>query len=246
MIKIALSGKGGVGKTTVASGLALLFSKEGKRVIAIDADPDANLGATLGFPEPDKIKAIIDMKELIYERTGAKPGGATSGFFKLNPRVDDIPEKFFVEYQGIKLLRMGEIKKGGSGCFCPENTFLKALLSHLLIARDDIVIIDMEAGIEHLSRGTASGVDILLIVVEPTNRSIETAFRIKRLAQEIGIKKILVIGNKVTGQRDRNFIKEKFTDIEIAGFICYNKMFLDKVDESILKEIRCIKDKLEE
>ncbi|MBL7170609.1 MAG: AAA family ATPase [Candidatus Omnitrophica bacterium] len=243
-MKIAFSGKGGVGKTTIASGLALLFSKEGKKVIAIDADPDANLGATLGFSEPDKIKAIIDMKELIHERTGARPG-TTGGFFKLNPRVEDIPEKFFVERGGIKLLRMGGGKKGGSGCFCPENTFLKALLNHLLIARDDIVIIDMEAGIEHLGRGTASGVDILLIVVEPTSRSIETAFRINKLAGEIGIKKILVIGNKVTGRRDIDFIKGKFTGIEIIGFICYNKAFLDKVDESVLKELKDIKDKLE-
>jgi len=244
-VKIALSGKGGVGKTTIASGLALLFSKEGKKVIAIDADPDANLGATLGFSEPDKIKAIIDMKELIHERTGTKPG-TTGGFFKLNPRVEDIPEKFFVERDGIKLLRMGGGKKGGSGCFCPENTFLKALLNHLLIARDDIVIIDMEAGIEHLGRGTASGVDILLIVVEPTSRSIETAFRINKLAGEIGIKKILVIGNKVTGQRDIDFIKGKFTGIEIIGFICYNKAFLDKVDESVLKELKDIKEALKE
>ena len=245
-MKIALSGKGGVGKTTIASALALLFSEAGKRVIAIDADPDANLGATLGFPGPEKIKPIIDMKELIHERTGTKPG-TINGFFKLNPRVDDILERFCTKHKGINLLRMGALKKGGSGCFCPENTFLKALLSHLLIHSGDIVIIDMEAGIEHLSRGTSAGVDILLVVVEPTSRSIETAFRIDKLAREIGIKKILVIGNKVTSQKDIDFIKKKFpADIEILGFIWYNKEFLDKVDESVLKELKDIKDKLEE
>lgn len=242
-MKIALSGKGGVGKTTIAAGLALLFLEEGKRVIAIDADPDANLAATLSFPEPDKIRPIAEMKELIQERTGARPGRA-AGFFKLNPKVDDIPEKFCAEHMGIKLLRMGGIKKGGSGCFCPENAFLKALLSHLLVGRKDVVIIDMEAGIEHLSRGTASGVDILLIVVEPAVRSIETAFRIKELAREIGITKILAIGNKVTGKDDIDFIKGKLNGIEIGGFIWYNKLLRDKVDKIALKDIEIIKQVL--
>lgn len=241
-MKIAVSGKGGVGKTTIASGLALLFQKEGKKVIAIDADPDANLASTLGFPEPDKIKPISGMKELIYERTGAKPD--SSGlFFKLNPKVDDIPEKFCAIYKGIKLLKMGEIKRGGSGCFCPENAFLKSLLSHLLLGREDVVIIDMEAGIEHLSRGVAAGVDILLIVVEPSMRSLETAFRIANLAKEIGVKKVLAIGNKITSDREIDFIKEKISGIEIGGFVRYNKLFLDRVDESILEELKIIREK---
>ena len=239
-MKVAITGKGGVGKTTLAAALALSFARDGKRVIAIDADPDSNLAATLGFPEPQKIIPLVEMKELIAERTGVTPG-TMGGYFKLNPRVDDIPDKFSREHQGIKLLLMGRIKKGGSGCFCPENAFLKALLSHLFFSREDIVILDMEAGIEHLGRGTAEGVDGLIIVVEPSKRSIETAFRIKSLAKDLKIEKVFLVGNKVRGREDIDFIRKNISNFEILGFIWYNDKLIDKVTNSIIGEIKEIK-----
>jgi len=242
-MKLAITGKGGVGKTTIAAGLALSFVQEGKRVIAIDADPDSNLAATLGFPEPEKIVPLVEMKELIEERTGVKPG-TIGGYFKLNPRVDDIPDRFCREHQGIRLLLMGRVKKGGSGCFCPENAFLKAILSHLFFDRDDIVLLDMEAGIEHLGRGTAEGVDGLIVVVEPTMRSIETALRIKSLANDLKIKRVFVVGNKIRSRENIDFIRKNISDFEILGFIWYNDLLVDKVTDSMIGEIKEIKQNL--
>ncbi|HUW23014.1 MAG TPA: AAA family ATPase [bacterium] len=242
-MKLAITGKGGVGKTTLAAGLALSFSQDGKRVIAIDADPDSNLAATLGFPEPEKIVPLVEMKELIAERTGVEPG-TVGGYFKLNPKVDDIPDKFSREHQGIKLLLMGRVKKGGSGCFCPENAFLKAVLSYLFFSQEDVVILDMEAGIEHLGRGTAEGVDGLIVVVEPSMRSMETAFRIKSLAKDLKIERVFLLGNKVHGDEDIDFIRKNSSDFEILGFIWYNNTLVDKVTDSMIAEIKEIKKNL--
>lgn len=242
-MKLAITGKGGVGKTTLAAGLALSFSQDGKKVIAIDADPDSNLAATLGFPEPEKIVPLVEMKELIAERTGVKPG-TVGGYFKLNPKVDDITDKFSRENQGIKLLLMGRVKKGGSGCFCPENAFLKAVLSHLFFSGEDVVILDMEAGIEHLGRGTAEGVDSLIVVVEPSMRSLETAFRIKSLAKDLKIDKVFLVGNKVRNDKDIDFIRKNSSDFEILGFIWYNNKLIDEITNSIIAEIKEIKKNL--
>jgi len=173
-MKIAISGKGGVGKTLLAASLSQIFAWAGYSVIAIDADPDANLASTLGYPNPEEITPISELGDLIEERTGMKPG-QSGAFFKLNPKVDDLPEDYSVKLDGIKLMVMGRIKRGGTGCYCPEGALLQALLSHLLIHRDEVVILDMEAGIEHLARGTAKSVDRLIVVVEPGRRSIETA-----------------------------------------------------------------------
>src|SRR3989304_3696489 len=181
-MKIAISGKGGVGKALLAAFLSQIFAESGYSVIAIDADPDANLASTLGFADPDKITPISEMEDLIEERVGVRPG--TSGsFFKLNPKVDDLPESYSVKKDGIRLMVMGRIKRGGTGCYCPEGALLQALLKHLLLQRNEVVIMDMEAGIEHLSRGTTRAVDKLIIVVEPGRRSIETAETIIRLAR---------------------------------------------------------------
>ena len=220
-MKIAISGKGGVGKTILASLLARAFSASGYSVIAIDADPDTNLAATLGFPDSEKIVPISEMKELIEERTETRPGQA-GPYFKLNPKVDDIPDRYSLKHEGIRLLVMGQIKRGGGGCYCPENALLAALLAHLLIARDEVVIIDMAAGIEHLSRGTARSVDELIIVIEPGRASIETALRIDKLARDIGLDNIAVVGNKIHSQQEREYIATKLKGFPLLGFIPYD------------------------
>ena len=219
-MKIAITGKGGVGKTTLASLLSHIYAEKGRQVLAIDADPAANLATSLGFP-PDlvaQITPIAEMDELIYERTGARPG-TVGGFFTLNPRVDDIPERFSAVHRGIRLLQLGTIKSGGSGCICPESAMLRSLVTHLLIAREDVLIMDMEAGIEHLGRGTAQAVDAFIIVVEPGRRSIQTARQIQRLAQDIRIPRIYLVGNKVRGETDRQFIQDQLPDIPVLGFL---------------------------
>lgn len=225
-MKLAISGKGGVGKTLLASFLAKIFAESGYSVLAIDADPDANLAATLGFAHPEQITPISEMGDLIEERTGARPGQVAS-FFKLSPKVDDIPENYSVEYKGIRLMVMGQIKRGGTGCYCPENALLQALMSHLLLSRNEVVILDMEAGIEHLGRATAKAVDKLLIVVEPGRRSIETALKINKLAGDIGLHNIAVVGNKVRSQSEKEFLASNLPDFEFLGFIPYDPALIN-------------------
>lgn len=210
----------------LASLLSRVFTTAGYSVLAIDADPDANLAANLGFPQPEEITPVSKLEDLIEERTGARPGQSGS-FFKLNPRVDDIPETYAVEHDGIRLMVMGRIKRGGTGCYCAEGVLLQALLSHLLLQRDEVVIVDMEAGIEHLSRGTARAVDRLIIVVEPGRRSIETARRIHGLAEDIGVNNIAVVGNKIHNQSDREFITSSLPDMAFLGFIPYDQALVD-------------------
>ena len=225
-MKIAISGKGGVGKTTLASLLSKVFAEAGYSVLAIDADPNSNLAATLGIPNPDEITPISEMSALIEERTGAKPGKAGS-FFKINPKVDDLPEKYSFKYNGIRLMVMGRIKQGGTGCYCPENALLQALVTHLLLGRDEVVIMDMEAGVEHLGRATARAVDRLIVVVEPRRRSVETARRIKKLAEEIGLRNIAAVGSKVRSQSEREFLTSSLPDFEFLGFIPYDQAIVD-------------------
>jgi CO dehydrogenase maturation factor len=220
-MKIAVSGKGGVGKTLLSAFLARAFAAGGWDVIAIDADPDTNLAATLGFPDADKIVPVSHLKTLIDERTEAK-SGAGGTYFKLNPRVDDLPETYSVRHDGIRLMVMGEMKKGGAGCYCPENALLSSLIAHLLLGRQDVVILDMAAGIEHLSRGTARAVDKLIIVVEPGRASLDTAQRVRRLATDLGIKELAVVGNKVRTETEKEFIRRETIGQENLGFIPYD------------------------
>jgi len=245
-MKIAISGKGGVGKTLLASLLSRAFAEAGYSVLAIDADPDANLAANLGFPDPDKITPISELSDLIEERVGARPGQSGS-FFKLNPKVDDLPEKLSVGLDGIRLMVMGRIKRGGTGCYCPEGTLLQALLSHLLLQRDEVVILDMEAGIEHLTRGTASAVDKLIVVVEPGRRSLETAQRIFGLARDLKLKNVGVVANKVRTEAQKQFIRDSLPGADILGFIPYDEAIIDadlgsrSVTESSLPAIAEVK-----
>jgi CO dehydrogenase maturation factor len=217
-MKLAVSGKGGVGKTTLTALLAKAFVKRGYRVLAIDADPDANLAAALGYPNPETILPIAEMAELIEERTGAKPG-TVGGVFRMNPKVDDLPEKLSAEVDGIRLMRMGTVKKGGGGCVCPESTLLRALVQHLLIERTDVVLMDMEAGIEHLGRGTSEFVDRLLVVLEPGKRSLETAEKIRELAEDIHLRKLGAVGNKIRGPEDEAFLERHVKGIPLLGFL---------------------------
>ncbi len=219
-MKLAISGKGGVGKTTLTALLAKAFTKRGYRVLAIDADPDANLAAALGYPNPETIRPIAEMAELIEERTGAKPGTVGS-VFRMNPKVDDLPDKLSAEVDGIRLMRMGTVKKGGGGCICPESTLLRALVQHLLVERTDVVLMDMEAGIEHLGRGTSEFVDRLIVVLEPGKRSIETAAKIRELAEDIRLLKLGAVGNKIRGPEDEAFLEKNVKGIPLLGFLPY-------------------------
>ena len=218
-LKVAFGGKGGVGKTTITSLLArCLAAKSDKTVIAIDADPVANLAAGLGIPENEPITPIAEMQELIAERTGAEPG-TMGGFFTLNPKVDDIPDRFSIDKDGVKLLVMGTVQSGGSGCICPESTILKALMTHLVLYRDDMVLMDMEAGVEHLGRATSGSVDALVIVVNPGARSRVAATQIKKLGEDIGIKNIIVLGNRVRDESDKELIQKSLPGHEILGYL---------------------------
>ena len=225
-MKLAISGKGGVGKTTFSSLLIRAMNDDGKRVLAIDADPDANLAAAIGIADADRITPISEMKDLIYERTEAQPGGI-GGYFKLNPKVDDLPDKLSARFENIKLMRLGGVKKGGAGCICPESTLLKVLVMHIVLARDEVVVMDMEAGIEHLGRGTAKAVDKLIVVVEPGRRSIETASHIHRLASEINLNRIALVGNKIRNESDESFLRKNLPDFEFLGFIPYNDALIE-------------------
>lgn len=219
-LKIAFGGKGGVGKTTVTALIARTIAALNKEtsVIAIDADPVANLAAGLGIDESQPITPVAELSDLIAERTGATPG-TMGGFFTLNPKVDDIPERFSLEKDGVKLLVMGTVQTGGSGCICPESTILKALMNHLILGRNEVVIMDMEAGVEHLGRATSGSVDALVVVVNPGKRSRVAADKIRKLGQDIGIKNIVILGNRVRSEEDEALIRESMPDYEILGFL---------------------------
>lgn len=255
-MKLAITGKGGVGKTSTSSLLAWVYASEGRKVIAIDANPDINLATALGISEEElrNITPIASMTDLIEERTGA-PAGTYGSFFKVNPKVDDIPDRFSIQKNGIKLLIMGTVKKGGSGCLCPEGSLLKSLLSHLVLSRSEVVIMDMDAGVENVGRGTAKAVDAFIIVVEPGQRSFQTARSIRDLAKDLGIKNCYIIGSKTRNEEDRKFIADNLPDFEILGFINYHKEIAeaDRLGKSVfemapqaVEEAKIIKNKLEQ
>ena len=254
-MKIAISGKGGVGKTTLGGVMARILAKRGRKVLAIDADPDSNLASAIGLPKEAlaKLSPIASMTSMIEERTGAKKGTFGS-VLKLNPKVDDLPDEMGVNYEGIRLLLLGCIPQGGGGCFCPENVLLKNLVRHLLVKREEALIIDMEAGLEHLGRGSTGQVDALIIVVEPGQRAMNTARQIKKLGEDLKIKNMMIVGNKVNSEEDRQLIERDLSDFPVLGYMSFNPKILqaDKegkspfdMDEKIKEEVEGILAELE-
>ncbi len=217
-----------MGKTTLAGVMARILAAQGHKVLAIDADPDANLGSAIGIPAEDvqRMKPLAQMRDLIEERTGAKKG-AYGAYFTLNPKVEDLPDRFSLSKEGVKLMVLGTIPQGGGGCFCPENVVLKSLLAHVFVERQEYLIVDMEAGLEHLGRGTTAYMDALIVVVEPGRRSFQTARQVKELAADLGIRRVFVVANKVAGDADLAMVKEHLPDIPLLGSMSYNEKVME-------------------
>jgi CO dehydrogenase maturation factor len=250
-MKLAITGKGGTGKTTVAGLLARFYADDGFRVLAVDADPDANLASAIGLPEKTA-RAIVPIsmhRRLVRERTGADPG-RPGQMFKVNPTVADIADAYGIDHRGIKLLVMGGIQSGGAGCACPENTLLRNLLSEIILNRDEVVIVDMEAGIEHLGRATSRAIDLMVIVVEPGSRSLNTAETIMRLAREIGVKSFGIVGNKIRNDDEKRWLEARFPRQMILGLISDSDIIrdsdlqraplADRLDEGLRKEFEAV------
>jgi len=248
-MKLAISGKGGVGKTTLSALLAQYYADKGKDVLAVDADPSPCLAGALGLPEDlrAKLSPIAEMDALIEERTGAKPG-TTGGFFTLNPRVDDLPERFSVKHRDVRLLEMGSVDLGGSGCICPESAMLKTLFTHLLFRDDEVLIIDMYAGVEHLGRATVDFVDAMIIVVEPTQRSLGTAAQIKDLSKDIGLTRLWLVGNKVRTEEEKSFLKSNSPGLPLLGTLPMDLGVLDadRLGEPVYDHVPTLKAAAEE
>lgn len=223
-LKLAISGKGGVGKSTLAAALALLLARQGRKVLAIDADPDANLAASLGISADQRrqIVPIAERKALIEERTGAKVK-QYGQIFKLNPAVADLAETCAYVHQGVSLLVLGGVQAGGAGCACPESVLLKALVQDVILRKDDALVMDMEAGVEHLGRATARGVDTMIVVVEPGQRSIDCAVRVEKMAAEIGLRDVRFVANKVVSAEDERFVREALGGRKLAGVIPFRE-----------------------
>jgi len=252
-MKLAISGKVGVGKSTLAAALSLLMVQKQYKVLAVDADPDANLAAALGIPGnlQEQIIPISKQVALIEERTGARVK-QYGQIFKLNPEVSDIAGSFATQYNGVALLVLGAIQQGGSGCACPENVLIKALVSDLILYKQEAVIMDMEAGVEHLGRATARGVDTLLVVLEPGQRSIDSTRRIIKMAGDIGIEKIKLVANKIVTAEDVTFIQDSLTGWDLIGQVPYSeklrlsdrskKSVLDGLDKDLIGRFEKILD----
>jgi CO dehydrogenase maturation factor len=219
-MKIAVTGKGGVGKTTLSGMLACYLASDGREVVAVDADPDANLASALGVPADEPVTPISEMTDMIAERTGSKDN--YGGYFKLNPKVDDIPGQYARRIGSIRLLVLGGVSQGGAGCICPATALIKALLSHLVLGRDGAVVMDMEAGIEHLGRATAESMDALLVVVTPGPWSIQTAGRIRLLAGQIGLRRLFAVANNISDPAQLDMIRGQLDGVPLIGHLSYD------------------------
>jgi CO dehydrogenase maturation factor len=218
-MKLAIAGKGGVGKTTFAASFARRRVRNGHPVIVVDADPDGNLPSALGVSHDRIPQPIAGMRELIRERTGATDGG---GMFTLNPKVDDLPSQYSIDAGGVRLLVLGTVETGGKGCMCPEGSVLKALMQHLLLRTTDDVVLDMEAGLEHMGRASARGVDAMIVIIEPGLRSVQTAVRVQRLGTDIGIRRVFAVANKIREAGDAEVLRSALGGIPLLGVLPYS------------------------
>ena len=214
-MKIAISGKGGVGKTTIIALLAGEYRKLGRKVLVIDADPSPHMAETLGIQDAKKVKPIADMPKLLAERAGKTAG---SPFYNLNPQVNDLLQDFMIEQDGIKLMILGAVQTAEGGCACPESHVLRKMLKKMLLTANEVVLLDMEAGVEHLGRGTVAGVDQLLIVVIPSRSSIRTALKIKKMAEDVKIPRIYFVANLVQDEEDQKFLTQELGEKPVAFF----------------------------
>ncbi|HUW20099.1 MAG TPA: AAA family ATPase [Sedimentisphaerales bacterium] len=251
-VKIAIGGKGGVGKTTVCAVLAQLLAEDGFEVLAIDADPNTNLASALGVPAQESPEPLIGMKQLIAERTETDKE-ALGAYFRLNPKVSDLPEKYSVGAAGIKLLVLGGITQAGAGCACPEGAFLRALLTHTVLQRKEMVLVDLAAGVEFMGRASIQGVDLLVVVVEPGGRSIETAVNIARMARALGIKQVAAVLNKITDSGQVGTIESQLGRMPVLSIIRYSAAVQTadlqrrpvlEADPEIVNQLRLAKDAL--
>ena len=253
-MKIAVTGKGGVGKTTFAATLARLYAEEGRHVLAADVDPDANLGLALGFSEEelDTIVPISKMRKLVEERTGAGPDNQ---YYTINPKVDDIPDAYGKVCNGVKLLVLGTVETGGAGCVCPEHVMLRRIINNLVLHRGDVVVLDMEAGLEHMGRGTTEGMDQFIVVIEPGSRSVQTYKNVKRLASDLGVAQVKVVANKVRNEEDEEFIRSRIPAEDLLGMLHYNTEVIDAdrqgkspydFSQTVTAEITKIKEKIDQ
>jgi CO dehydrogenase maturation factor len=221
-VKIAIGGKGGVGKTTVCAVWAQLFAESGFDVLAIDADPNANLALAFGIASEQNPEPLIRMKDLIAERTGTNKD-AIGAYFRLNPKVSDLPERYWFEVKGLRLLVLGAITQAGAGCACPEGAFLKAMLRHTILERREVVLVDLAAGVEFMGRASVQGIDALVLVVEPGGRSIETANSMAKMAGELGIQCIAAVANKINNDAETELIRSQLDGINLIGAVQYQQ-----------------------
>jgi len=199
-----------------------LFAQDGFDVLVIDADPDTNLSSAFGIPSDLSPEPLIKMKELIAERTGT--GKDSVGmYFTLNPKVSDLPERYWLKTNGVKLLVLGAIMRAGAGCACPEGAFLKALLTHTILQRQELVLVDLAAGVEFMGRASVQGIDTLVLVVEPGARSIETARNMADMAKRLGIRHVGVVANKITESVQIDVIESQLSDVVLLGTLKYSR-----------------------
>ena len=253
-LKIAIGGKGGVGKTTVCAIWAQLFAKNGFDVLVIDADPNTTLASAFGVASEQCPEPLTRMKQLIAERTGTGKD-AVGTYFRLNPKVSDLPEKYSLKVNGLKLLVLGAITQGGAGCACPEGAFLKALLTHTILQRQELVLVDLAAGVEFLGRASVQGIDAFISVVEPGSRSIETANNINKMAKDLGIDFVGTIVNKITEPAQAEIIKSQLKDTTLLGTLGYSRSLQEAdlrrtavfgADAEVTEQLKQAKNKLVE